>query len=87
MQQIPSVIFFENATSPYRAGRGKRRLWYAKSLRHLQPVHHAGLRVRRDVRADDLAVFDQKRRVIDAVLVRIIRDPVNIARQLLAAVL
>ena len=27
MQQIPSVIFFENATSPYRAGRGKGRLW------------------------------------------------------------
>ena len=27
MQHIPSVIFFENATSPYRAGRGKRRRW------------------------------------------------------------
>ena len=27
MKQIPSVIFFENATSPSRAGRGKRRLW------------------------------------------------------------
>ena len=26
MQQIPSIIFFENATSPYRAGRGKGRL-------------------------------------------------------------
>ena len=24
---IPSVIFFENATSPSRAGRGKGRLW------------------------------------------------------------
>ena len=30
--QIPSVIFFENATSPYRAGRGKRRLWYGRPL-------------------------------------------------------
>ena len=27
MQQIPSVIFSENATSPYRAERGKGRLW------------------------------------------------------------
>ena len=26
MQQIPSVIFFENATSPYRVKRGKGRL-------------------------------------------------------------
>ena len=26
---IPSVIFFENAASPSRAGRGKGRLWGA----------------------------------------------------------
>ena len=26
MQQIPSIIFSENATSPYRAERGKGRL-------------------------------------------------------------
>ena len=26
MLHIPFVIFFENATSPYRAGHGKRRL-------------------------------------------------------------
>ena len=28
----PSVIFFGNTTSPYRAGRGKRRLWYGQPL-------------------------------------------------------
>ena len=29
--QIPSVIFLENATSPYRAGHGKRRLFICTS--------------------------------------------------------
>ena len=32
LQRIPSVIFFGNTTSPYRAGRGKRRLWYGRPL-------------------------------------------------------
>ena len=32
LRRIPSVIFFGNTTSPYRAGRGKRRLWYGRPL-------------------------------------------------------
>ena len=32
LRRIPSVIFFGNTTSPYRAGRGKRRLWYGRLL-------------------------------------------------------
>ena len=39
---IPSVIFFENVTSPYRAGRGKRRLSHlCKSYSKFASAHRA----------------------------------------------
>ena len=50
-------------------------------------MHDAGFCAGGDVCADDLAVFDQKRCVIHAAFVRVVCDPVDVARQLLAAVL
>ena len=56
-------------------------------FRHLQPVHHPVFRARSDIRADDLPVLDQQGRIVRAAAVRVVRDLVDVARQLLPAVL